>query len=214
MLDTFKARLKAKTTATGVNLSQKRIDAIADRLHKKFPELVEEADHDKHLDELNELTPFDEMAKTDDRLRTLENKKTEKPKDEPKPTDTPKADDDTPAWAKTLIESNQKLSADLAAIQKEKNQQSISTKVSSHEKLKDVPADFLALSTLPEKEEEIDAFVDKVVTTWGNVKQKMADDGFAQTTKPVNGQAAGGKDKVSSEMSAFLSAKKEKETVK
>jgi hypothetical protein len=34
MIDTYKARLKAKSTAAGANLSQKRIDALADRLQK------------------------------------------------------------------------------------------------------------------------------------------------------------------------------------
>jgi ribosomal protein L12E/L44/L45/RPP1/RPP2 len=50
MLDVFKAQLKAKTKAAGVNLSQKRIDAYADRLHKKNPDVKEVAEHDTLID--------------------------------------------------------------------------------------------------------------------------------------------------------------------
>lgn len=101
MIDIFKARLKAKTTAAGVNLSKDRIAAIADRLHKKFPDLTEEADHDQKLDDYNDLQPFDETAKQDDRLRTLEAKTKEPIKQEPPPTDPPKTD---PPPAKTDAE--------------------------------------------------------------------------------------------------------------
>jgi hypothetical protein len=55
-LETFKAQLKAKYS--GLNLSQKRIDEISARLHKKNPDLTEEANHDTRLDDLNELMPF------------------------------------------------------------------------------------------------------------------------------------------------------------
>jgi hypothetical protein len=79
MLDVFKARLKAKTKAAGVNLSQKRIDAFADRLHKKNPAITEEADHDTAIDELDEVVSFKDIAKDDDRLRTLEAKSKDKP---------------------------------------------------------------------------------------------------------------------------------------
>jgi hypothetical protein len=98
MLETFKARLKTKFP--GVNLSQKRIDEFSARLHKKFPDLTEEADHDTRLDELNELQPFDELAKQDDKLRTLEAKTKEPVKPDPakpdpaKPDPAPKTDAD------------------------------------------------------------------------------------------------------------------------
>lgn len=71
MLDTFKARLKAKLKAAGVNLSSKRIDAYADRLHKKNPDVKEDSEHDTLIDELDELVSFADIAKQDDTIRDL-----------------------------------------------------------------------------------------------------------------------------------------------
>ena len=95
MLDTFKARLRAKAKAWGVNLSTKRIDALADRLHKKNPDLTDEADHDSRIDDLNEITPLEDMAKQDDRIRSLETKaKAQLPKKEEQHNDDDDDDDD------------------------------------------------------------------------------------------------------------------------
>jgi hypothetical protein len=84
-----KERLKAKFP--GVNLSTKRIDAIADKL--KLPEDSEDDAIDERLDELNDVFSFAEMAKNDDRLRTEE---AEKKKKEQQDNPTPKPSEEDP----------------------------------------------------------------------------------------------------------------------
>jgi hypothetical protein len=184
MLDTFKARLKAKAKTLGVNLSQKRIDAIADRLHKKFPDVSDDAEHDSLIEEFHEMQPLDELAKQDDRLRTLENKQTNpKPSDQTPPQDITKktgtetaTGDDVPAWAKSLMQTVQTLAT-------EKSQSSIKSKIA--EKLKDkVPEKFYSKRALPEKEEDIDTFIQEVETDWTDLKQENNNLGFASNTPP------------------------------
>ncbi|WP_426291982.1 hypothetical protein ACN9ML_18285 [Dyadobacter endophyticus] len=84
-----KERLKSKFP--GVNLSQKRIDAIADKL--KLPEDADDDAIDERLDELNDVFSFAEMAKNDDRLRTEE---AERKKKEQQDNPTPKPSNDDP----------------------------------------------------------------------------------------------------------------------
>jgi hypothetical protein len=196
MLETFKARLKAKTKAAGVNLSQKRIDAFADRLHKKNPDAKEDADHDKLIDELDELVAFADVAKEDDRVRTLEAKVNKpaatKPKeeveeeeetdDEPAADAKPKKKERIPGYMKIVLEKLEKL-------EKEKTVTSIQSKIKSHEKMKDVPEDFYDEWVKPEKEEDVDTFAEKVATKWGSFKQKENNEKASGSTKPVNGSS-------------------------
>jgi hypothetical protein len=191
MLDTFKLRLKAKLKTLGVNnLSQKRIDAIADRLHKKFPDITEETDHDTRIDEFHELQPLDEIAKTDDQIRTLEAKAKPKPKENAKPADetpddqdTPEKGDETPGWAKKMFEKIEKL-------EKEKTQSSMQTTIAG--KLKDkVPATYYAKRALPEKDEDLDAWITEVETDYTAFKQELVNQGFVNTGKPAGGGETG-----------------------
>lgn len=102
------ARLKAK--AAGVNLSQKRIDAIVTRAEKGLTDESDDAAIDANLDAINELTPFKEIAALDDherakakkiadereaaRLKAIEEGTT------PEPDELPA---DTPEWMKTFM---------------------------------------------------------------------------------------------------------------
>lgn len=138
MLETFKARLKAKTKASGVNLSTKRIDAYADRLHKKNPDVKDDAEHDTLIEALDELVSFSEIAKQDDQVRTLEAKVKATPAAAAEPEDDdddsegddaddqddkgkkpekgkePKKKERIPAWAKALTDEVKLLRADKA----------------------------------------------------------------------------------------------------
>lgn len=202
-LDTFKARLKAKTKAAGVNLSQKRIDAFADRLHKKNPDVTDDAAHDALIDALDELVAFADVAKEDDRVRTLETKAS-KQKDGDNPDDDPDknkgkdkpAGDDVPAWAKSLMDEVKSLRAD-------KQQSSIKSKLA--EKLKDkVPEKFYSKRALPDKEEDLDAFVAEVETDWSELKQENNNLGLGATSVP--GGTAGPKtDNVDADIEAWAS---------
>lgn len=210
MLDTFKARLKAKYPKA--NLSQKRIDAFADRLHKKFPELTEEADHDAKIDDYYPEEDIMVIAKQDDTIRTLK----AKPKDTTDTTtqtttQTATAPDDAPEWAKSLIQSNQTLAQQLQALQVEKTQQTINQKLSAHDKLKDIPAVFWNKRKMPEKEDEIDAFVDDVANDYTTLNQSKVDQTVSTTSKPVVGSKPAGDGKVSPMMATYISNNTKKE---
>ncbi|MEO6610739.1 MAG: hypothetical protein ABIT05_01360 [Chitinophagaceae bacterium] len=191
MLDTFKARLKAKTKAAGVNLSTKRIDAYADRLHKKNPDTKEESEHDTLIDELDELVSFSEIAKQDDQVRTLEAKVKAQPAKPPVPDDDDEEEEDddaaddkgekktkkpegketkpkdrTPKWALNLM-------AQVESLKAEKTQANIKTKLAEKLKGEDgaqkVPEKFYSKWTLPEKEDDLDDFVAEIEASWADV---------------------------------------------
>lgn len=115
----IKARLRVLFPKA--NLSTKRMDEISAKLEKKIADDADDAAFDLVLNDANDLMDFVAIAKEDDRIRTLEaNQKqkndppTDPPADPPKPP-TPPADD-TPAWAKSIIEQNQKLADELNQI--------------------------------------------------------------------------------------------------
>lgn len=194
-LETFKAQLKAKIKTLGVNLSQTRIDALAAKLHAKHPELTEVADHDARVDDLNDIMPLSDIAKQDDRTRTLENKikglppKTEDQDDDDdnnQPAEPAKGKkknaDDPPAWAKGLIET-------VSALTKEKVQTSLREKAAA--KLKDVPASYYAKRALPEKEEDLDAYVEEVNTDYTEFKQDLINKGLMTSSEAPKGGSGG-----------------------
>lgn len=84
-----KEKVKARLTAKypGVNLSNKRVAALADKL--KLEQDADDSLIDEKLDELNDVYPFSDLAKNDDRLATLEKKEKEKKVD----TEDPKKED-------------------------------------------------------------------------------------------------------------------------
>lgn len=175
MTEKIKAQLKAKFP--GVNLSNDRLNAIADRLSKK---ITDEAQIAEKLDEFNELMPLADIAREDDRMRTLEAQSKKPAQQQPsqqQPQTEPPADD-TPAWAKSLIQEVQTLKA-------EKAQTSIQQKLSTHEKLKGIPAVFYKGRSLP-KEEELDSFVEAIATDYTAFKQETAQ------TIPADGRPASG----------------------
>ena len=112
----IKARLKVLFPKA--NLSTKRLDALAAKLAPMPADDADDAAVDVVLNLANDFNSFEEIAREDDRVRTLEAKVTPAPTPNPapNPAPTPVALDDTPAWAKTLIETNQKLTADIEAI--------------------------------------------------------------------------------------------------
>lgn len=196
MLDTFKAQLKAKSKAAGANLSAKRIDAIADRLEKKFPDLKEDADHIAKIDDLYDEQDFKDFAAADDFQRAKDAKekkdKAEKDKEDKTEKVESKTDDDMPAWAKSLIEQGKELAAKLGGLEKEKALGSIKQKAA--EKLKEVPERFWSKLPLPEKEEDIETFVADVQTDYTAFKQELVNQGFSQVTPPYS-SSSGGKTK-------------------
>ncbi|HEX8576971.1 MAG TPA: hypothetical protein VF677_11820 [Flavobacterium sp.] len=113
----IKARLKVLFPKA--NLSTKRIDAIAAKLAPMPADDADDAAVDVVLNLANDFNSFEDIAREDDRIRTLEAKASTAPTPasdaEPAPVNTP-VPDDTPAWAKAIIDANQKLVADMEAI--------------------------------------------------------------------------------------------------
>jgi hypothetical protein len=123
------ARLKAK--AAGVNLSQKRIDAIVERASKGLTDESDDAAIDANLDVINDLSPFTEMASYDDHQRAKA-KKEEQDKEAKRLADIAagkKPDEvevhaDTPEWMKAYMKTQKEeadaLKAEIASIKGEK----------------------------------------------------------------------------------------------
>lgn len=135
MKEKIKARLKAKFS--GVNLSQKRMDAIADKLAKKLTDESEESEIDEALDDLNEIYSFSDMAKSDDRARSDEAKKKanpSQPKEDPAKTEE---DENVPAWAKSIIEQNKIYAEKLSNLEAGKTAES--RRVQLEKKLENAP---------------------------------------------------------------------------
>jgi len=125
------------------NLSQKRIDAIADKLETKISDDAEETTIDEVINQANEFMDFEAIAKEDDRIRTLEanQKKVGEGEGEPNPPVMPPIpptapSDETPEWAKALLQKVE--SIEKGEIIKSKSQ-AISDLFSKSEILKTLP---------------------------------------------------------------------------
>jgi hypothetical protein len=121
--EVIKARLKALFPKA--NLSQKRLDTYVAKLAPKPADDADEAAVDAIINDYNDVIDFVAVAQEDDRTRTLEadKKKAEDAaaakggkveKDDSE--EEVKIDSDAPAWAKALLKSNEKLTADLETI--------------------------------------------------------------------------------------------------
>jgi hypothetical protein len=213
MKDKIIARIKAKFP--DVNLSAKRLDAIADKL---TPKVTDENEIDQKLDDLNDVLAFADIAKADDKIRDLNSKlknstpKPEGSQDQPGSTTTQDKADDTPAWAKALVESNQQLAQKLAVMEKEKNQQSMLQKIGAHEKLKAIPESrrniLLKGRALPEKDEDLETFVDGFKADYDAFVTEENNEGLINGHKPAGGGPSGPKPGISSDMKEYLAAKK------
>jgi hypothetical protein len=183
MKEKIVSQLKAKLTTLGVkNLSNARINAIADKLSTK---ITDENEIDSKLDELNEIYPFADIAKDDDRLRTLETKD-KKPAAQQKTTSVSKDtdddqqssdDNDTTKLLKILL-------GKVETLEKEKKSSSIESMIKGHPKLKDIPQILLKGRAKPEKEEEIDSWIEQVQSDYTEFQQDLVTKGLASNTTP------------------------------
>src|SRR5690606_34407431 len=193
MKNKIKERLKAKFP--GVNLSQKRIDAIADRLESK---VKEESEIDQALDDMDSFYPFADIAKEDDRVRSLEAKSKPEPKpNDPKPEPTPSPDDpkdEVPAWAKSLIEQNKTLQEKIQGIESVKTLES--RKSVLEKKLEGLPEkvkskfvkDFNRMSF--SNDDEFNTFLTETESDIAEIKQDISNQNVKAFGKPI---LAGGK---------------------
>lgn len=199
LAEMIKARLKVLYPE--VTLSQARMKAIADKLSAKQLTPEQETEVDAALTAMNDngQYTFAELQKEDNRvlqLQILANKnKKPNPDPEPKPDPEPAPPDDTPAWAKSLIESNKTLSEKLAAIEGEKKISTIKSTIAS--KLKEVPATYWEDWAIPDKDEDVEGFIEKVNTKYTAFTKDLTDKGIAVVPMPGSGKSVTGEKKAS-----------------
>jgi hypothetical protein len=212
----MKEKIVAALKAKYPKLSDARINAYADKLVAK---ITDEKDIDLKIDDLNDVVDFQSIVKSDEKIAKLEaekkaaaKKKPEAEKvegegdqdeeaDESDGKGTPKKER-VPAWAKSLIDSNKKLTDDLARIQSEKSQTTIKQKAA--EKLKDIPEIIWGKRPLPENEDGLDAFVTEVNADYEVYAKQMADKGFAGMGKPKGGEGGDATKASTQEVDAIL----------
>lgn len=128
------ARLKALFPKA--NLSQKRLDALADKLASKPADDADDAAIDLVINDFNSVLSIEEIAREDDRVRTLEQKANPNPP-------TPPTGDDVPAYVKALLDKLDGVTSDLEALKTgkiiETKKQTASELFAKSEVLKRIP---------------------------------------------------------------------------
>jgi hypothetical protein len=140
------ARLKALFPKA--NLSQKRLDALADKLASKPADDADDAAIDAVINDFNSILSIEDIAREDDRLRTLEAKHKEPaPPTPPTPPTPPNPEppkgDEVPSWVQGIVDSNKKLLEEVEAIKTgkivETKKQTASELFAKSEVLKRIP---------------------------------------------------------------------------
>lgn len=140
------ARLKALFPKA--NLSQKRLDALADKLASKPADDADDAAIDLVINDFNSVLSIEEIAREDDRVRTLEQKANPNPPNPPTPPappapPTPPTGDDVPAYVKALLDKLDGVTSDLEALKTgkivETKKQTASELFAKSEVLKRIP---------------------------------------------------------------------------
>ena len=119
-VDKLKVIARLKALFPKANLSQKRLDALADKLAIKPADDADDVAIDAVINDFNSVLSIEDIAREDDRVRTLESKANPNPPaPAPKPTDPPTPPTpptDVPAWAQAILDSNKKLEGELELI--------------------------------------------------------------------------------------------------
>lgn len=181
-------RLKAKFS--GINLSNARLDAIADKL---APKITDETTIDAKLDELNEIISFADIAKQDDRVRTLETNqkpKPETPKPEPPaPKHDPK-DDDAPEWAKALIDQNKAMALKMEALESGRTAEHNASRLIGILKEKKVPESYYNVAITGRSFKDIaeaETYATQLAEAYGKYNQEQINNGLKDQPQPVMG---------------------------
>lgn len=99
---------RIKTLFPKANLSQKRLDALADKLASKPADDADDVAIDAVINDFNSVLSIDEIAREDDRVRTLE-AKANPPVPAPAPAPTPAPTNPQPTNPNPTDDVNQKL---------------------------------------------------------------------------------------------------------
>lgn len=205
--------LKNKFKTMG--FSDKAFEAVADYLSKSITKDEEletgtagveallkgfQGDIDRRVTEAVKTT--EEKLKADAAKAEADKAKGEAGKDK-----TP-AEDEPPAWAKKLIETNESLAAKVASMEGEKIQGSYSEKLKAKLTEAKVPDTYSKAALIGRKfasDEEVDTLANELVTGWKQVEQDFADKGLGQSAMPQLGSknAAG----VSASVASYVEGK-------
>lgn len=190
----YKDKILAQLIAKHSGVSKKALGLIADKLAKK---VTAEDGIDQAITDFDNAVGIKEFA--DDLQREGDTRVTEAekqwkaknpPKKEAGKTKDPDDDEDgkkkepdeMPPWAKGLVDKIDNLEREKA----------IGSNASKAETLlKDVPKTFWKGRTIPEKEEDLQAFVDGITTDYAAFKQEQIDAGLMTATPPASGGGAG-----------------------
>ncbi|OLY92501.1 hypothetical protein SAMN05444008_102379 [Cnuella takakiae] len=193
MKDKIKARLKE--LFPGVNLSQARLDAIADKLSAK---ITDEAGIDEQLNFLNEVQPFQEIAAFDDYQRAKAARDRQQQQNNQQQSSQQNNQqqqgqqsnqqgatqtDDTPAWAKALLDK-------VSALETKDRTQSMQQRLQGHDKLKSVPQSFYRGRPLPSKDDEFDSFVDTIAADFADFQKETNATTLTGGQPPIAGTPA------------------------
>jgi len=186
----MREKILAQLITKYAGVSKTALGLIADKLSKK---VTEESGIDQAITDFDNAIPITEFAADLQReadRRVGEAKKEWEKKNPPKPSDPPKQDDppkptgdEMPAWAKVLHDQ-------INTLTKEKVQGTMKSKAT--ELLKEVPASYWGKRALPEKEDELQVFVDEVKTDYTAFKQEQIDAGLMVATPPAGGGSGDG----------------------
>lgn len=85
-------------------------------------------------------------------------------------TSKKKSSDRTPKYIKDLTDGIKALTEKVGNLEKEKTQGTIKDKIKNHQKVKDViPEKFWSKRVIPEKEEDLETFIDDVANDWEEI---------------------------------------------
>lgn len=145
-VDKSKVITRLKALFPKANLSQKRLDALADKLASKPADGADDAAIDVVINDFNDILSIEEIAREDDRVRTLENKQKDPtpptPPNPPTPPSPPKGDE-VPAYVKALMDKLDGVTSELEVIKTgkiiETKKQNASELFAKSEILKKIP---------------------------------------------------------------------------
>lgn len=196
-----KVIIRLKALFPKANLSQKRLDALADKLASKPADDADDAAIDAVINDFNSILSIEDIAREDDRLRTLEAKHKEPapptPPTPPTPPSPPKGEE-VPTWAQAILDSNKKLEGELEALKTgkiiETKKQTASELFAKSEVLKRIPEGIRQnwinrLPVSPEtSQEEMDLAVKALEEEYSTLVQVNADNN--QYAPPAGGGSA------------------------
>jgi len=191
------SKLKAKATALGVNLSNVRINGLADKLDGL---ISTEDEIDGEIDKLDQILSFKDLAALDDAKRNVD-KRAAEDKDKVDPENPAKVDppapaekdkDDAPAWFKAHVENQNKvietLTTTVANLQQGNTIQTRRQQLET--KLKDAPEKFKARALRDFDRLKIDS--DEDFTSYlADVEQDVAEEVQAASDAGLGNDAPG-----------------------